>query len=475
MKLKCVLFIVLPFLLMAQSPNPSDDNPNVRVIWGENPSRNAIVSISGAKAELYFDTQDHTELKAFGHTLTPFSTGKYVDKPWFSTGGESSDSYSHFKLDDLKPSTTYFFVVKSEAGRSKTFHFVTAPEDDRPFKLIYGGDSRSDPKARRMVNTLIKNLMAKDSEIIAFVHGGDYNSASDNRKQWQQWLDDYEILVADDGRVYPIIPTRGNHEGAGVSYNQVFGFPAGEKIDYWATKIGKLLWITLDSNVSHGAKQKIFLEKQLKAGQAYRWIVPSYHRPAYPAVKRPGNAFVHWVPLFEKYNVDLVAESDGHVLKRTLPIRNGQYSEDGIVYVGEGGLGVPQRRPDMSRWYLKPPGMAARGHHVQRLSFSKRELLYEAIGLDGKIADSHHFLPRQRGTKSPIEESIAPQKGPEKQSKPSLGLVKTIAISPQDLDLPSKAPQGGCSTLHPAQNVYIFAFFAFLFLGASRRRSPLSK
>lgn len=189
----------------------------------------------------------------------------------------------------------------------------------------------------------------------------------------------------------PIIPARGNHEGDGVSYNQVFGFPAAEDTDYWTTKIGRLLWITLDTNDSLKGDQKDFLEDALKEGQNFRWIVPSYHEPSYPAAKDYSSPRDPWVPLFEQYNVDFVAESDGHVLKRTLPIRDGKYSADGVVYVGEGGLGVEQRTPDTSRWYLQTPGMTMRGHHIQILSFSPTKATYTAITIDGSIVDNYKF------------------------------------------------------------------------------------
>jgi len=100
------------------------------------------------------------------------------------------------------------------------------------------------------------------------------------------------------------------------------------------------------------------------------------------------------VPLFEKFNLDLVVESDGHVIKRTVPIRNEKKDPTGIVYVGEGGLGVPQRKPKSDRWYLQKPGMTGAGHHVMRVTFGKNKMDYEVILLDRKQADKHQFLPR---------------------------------------------------------------------------------
>ena len=111
-------------------------------------------------------------------------------------------------------------------------------------------------------------------------------------------------------------------------------------------------------------------------------------------MKGPGKAKSFWVPLFEKFNLDLVVESDGHVIKRTVPIRNEKKDPTGIVYVGEGGLGVPQRKPKSDRWYLQKPGMAGAGHHAMKVAFGKTKMDYEVILLDRKRADEHQFLPR---------------------------------------------------------------------------------
>jgi hypothetical protein len=82
------------------------------------------------------------------------------------------------------------------------------------------------------------------------------------------------------------------------------------------------------------------------------------------------------------------------VIKRTVPIRNEKKDPTGIVYVGEGGLGVPQRIPKSNRWYLQSPGMTGSDHHVMRVVFGKEKMDYEVILLDGKQADHYEFFPR---------------------------------------------------------------------------------
>jgi hypothetical protein len=113
-------------------------------------------------------------------------------------------------------------------------------------------------------------------------------------------------------------------------------------------------------------------------------------------VKSPGRAKSHWQPLFDEFRVDLVLESDGHVLKRTVPLFGDEPAEDGVVYVGEGGLGVPQRSPRGGRWYLEPPGMARSAHHVWVVRCGAEQLEMVAIGIDGEELDRSSRPARER-------------------------------------------------------------------------------
>jgi hypothetical protein len=97
--------------------------------------------------------------------------------------------------------------------------------------------------------------------------------------------------------------------------------------------------------------------------------------------------------LFEEYNINLVCESDHHALKRTVPIRNGKPAADGIIYIGDGGLGVPQRKPDLGRWFLQAPGLATSVHHVHVLEFGKDTLRVRAIGLKQDVLDDFSLAP----------------------------------------------------------------------------------
>lgn len=400
-----LLALSMSVLLLVSATADAASPRHLRVIWLDDPSSEAVVSWTTegpAETRLVWDTEERASASAYANSVYPARSGSFDE--------DEPETYHHAVLDSLPPASRVHFRVLTEGEESADFWFWTAPDDARPFVLLYGGDSRSDRRTRREMNERMRDLVESDPSIIALVHGGDYVYRGSSWELWDQWLDDWQRSITSDNRVLPIVPARGNHEGDATLYNEVFAFPGAREAygDWFATRIGEdFLLLNLDSNVSQAGAQRQWLADQLERGQKFRWIATNYHRPAYPAVKSPGGALYHWVPLFEQFNVDVVLESDGHVLKRTVPIRDGQHDPSGVVYVGEGGLGVPQREPDLDRWYLAPPGMARAAHHIQALRVTPDAIYYAAILKDGTVADSYTFKPRRRGQyEEPSVESL---------------------------------------------------------------------
>ena len=366
-----------------------------RVTWTADPSKNATISWSTAKPAqkslLRYRVKGSSEKQA---TLGA-ETGKYI-------GGDVELYYYHAKMTELEGNTTYEFQIFSDDHESKVMYFVTAPKDDHPLSIFSGGDSRSDLEERRRVNKMLAKMVddsyaneIPEDDLIAFAHGGDYIYKGKNLKMWIEWMSANELTIGPDGRMLPIIPARGNHDG-GKIYNEIFGLDADDK-DYFAINLGaKTRLVTLNTNISTAGDQRKWLERELKrARPKNRWLVAQYHRPAYPAVKTPGSALQSWVPVFEKYNVDLVCENDGHAIKRTVPIRNNVKDATGVVYIGEGAMGVPPRTPKPERWYLQKPGFTSSGSHVFVLTFESEKLTSRCVGLNGDVIDEHEFKPRK--------------------------------------------------------------------------------
>ncbi len=341
-----------------------------RVVWTEEPQTRATLSWTtaepGTDHRVLYDTRP-LGAERFEFEAPAARSGAYTRS---DKDQQAPTYFHHVRLAGLEPSTRVRFVVESDGVRSPELWFETAPDDQRSIALLVGGDSRSGTRARAHIHTAIADLAEADASVLAFSHGGDFVMFGDRFDNWSSWLTHFELCTGPSGRVLPILPTRGNHDW-GPLFDEVFDAPGGAQRNTYRTRLSPhASLLTLNSNISVGGDQLLWLEQTLEQAAAdSTFLIPNYHRALYPAVKLPGDALPFWPPVFDRFRVDLALESDGHVMKRTVAIRDGEPHADGVVYIGEGGLGVPQRRPLQDPWYLAEPGFARPAHHLIRLDF----------------------------------------------------------------------------------------------------------
>ena len=410
MKIKCCAVLALVFVSTLTRAADTDTIMHRRLIWTDKPQSRAVVcwdtvteSVSNV---VYYDTESRRAVPGdYRSSQASAANGAYTVAKKEGTNDVPVVPdlfYHHVQLEELKPGTTYYFVITSGDAISQELHFRTAPAEDGELKIIFGGDSRTGVEARRKINRLIAKMAEEDDSILAFAHGGDYVYNGINLKEWKSCMEDHELTITSTGRMLPLVPARGNHEAKGPIYDQVLAFPGGAGTNYFATQLSpEILFVTLNTETAPDGAQKDFIEKVLSGSASIRWRAVQYHRPVYPAVKEAGKGLEHWVPLFEKYNVALACEADGHCIKRTVPIRAGKHDPTGVVYIGEGGLGVEQRDPKSDRWYVQPPGMVGKGHHFQLISFTEKDIAIEVVSIDGKVIDSYSIPSRTAGAGSP--------------------------------------------------------------------------
>ncbi|MDG2255105.1 MAG: metallophosphoesterase family protein [Opitutaceae bacterium] len=404
------------FSLMATAIaiNAADFAQNVRVVWSQKPQTEAMVVWDGDEildgSVLLYDTvsrvSGHRDY-AFRASVTgmglyqegPAKKPKDAEDDWAPSAPSTGFFYHHAPIKNLTPDTVYYLAVQTADGIGREYHFKSAPKDGQTFKLIYGGDSRTHVDVARQINEQISQMVESDPSIAGLLHGGDY-AVTTRRDLWKQWLEAYNLTTTEDGKLLPIIPVIGNHDVPGNSpiFRQAYGYPGGLK-DYYSCRITpSIAIICLNTEISAEGDQRIFLQKaltQLKTDQV-KWQIAAFHKPVYPGVKKPSAGRVSWVPLFEEYNIDLVLESDGHCIKRTVPIRGDIEADDGIVYLGEGGYGAPQRNPKLDRWYLQGDNaFAGKGDHVMILEFAPDIIHYSAMLNTGEIIDSASFKARR--------------------------------------------------------------------------------
>jgi hypothetical protein len=204
----------------------------------------------------------------------------------------------------------------------------------------------------------------------------------------------------------PLLGCLGNHEVVGgygktrkeaPFFYSVFDglFP---ETGYASLDFGDYLsLIFLDTNHTspiEGA-QTDWLAKTLKDREECPTVFAFNHVPAYPSF-RPfkyaageegtgaGNR-KHWVPLFERYNVDAVFEHHDHTFKRTRPLLDGRVNDNGIVYLGDGSWGQ-LRRPETpeQRPYLAVTDQA---YHISVHRIEGRERFHVALSDVGRVVD----------------------------------------------------------------------------------------
>lgn len=417
---------IVTFFTFAHSAAPLEGTKPAqwRLVWLSNPASEITVGWSTKQSSSVNKVVYQKRGSSASQTISAQSNGKYSD-------GELYYHLAH--ITGLSAETEYTFRMISDGQQSPQFSFITAPTRDRPFSILFGGDSRDGRSTRRSMNKRMGQLAhAGDlsnneaDQVLALGHGGDYVHTGTKLSEWTGWMSDNESLVTPAGRIIPIIPARGNHDRGSI-FAKVFGVKGP---GYYTTDIGtQLRLVTLNTETTTSGGQRNWLEKQLQnARPAHRWVMAQYHRPAFPAVKTPSGA-KNWIAHFEKYNVDMVAENDGHCIKRTVPIRNNAIDPTGVVYFGEGGFGAPQRSPKTDRWYLKSPGFAKKGANVMKLTFTAKTLFYKCINMGGKVIDSYQRPVRGSHPKPPTPDPL------DEQAPSIPGNVKAAAQSSTSIKL----------------------------------------
>ena len=365
----------------------------VRVMFNSNASYEATIAwnqLSGENPTLYFDTLKPSEFN-------------FSDSVCIETSNKAKSMNTHFaRLTNLQADQTYYFSIKDSEGYSVIYHFSTVPDvPTERLSFIAGGDSRDLSETRRKGNKMVAKLKPH-----AVLFNGDFTGL-DTPKQWVEWFDDWEHTITKDGRVTPLVVTRGNHELTNHSIRNLFNVP--NKRIYYDVQFGGTLLniISLNSEIYKFGRQKLFLRNSLKSHDHFNWQIPQYHRPirAHVAHKKEMNTeYRNFVPLFEKHkNVRLCLENDSHTCKVTWPIiqSEGFGSEEGfirndsigIVYAGEGCWGAPLRAANDSKCWTRNAEAVNQVNwiFVDQSKIEVRTILYENVSEVAELSEENRF------------------------------------------------------------------------------------
>jgi hypothetical protein len=282
----------------------------------------------------------------------------------------------HAKIGRLRPDTAYLYAALHDGAAPEFGTFRTSPRGRAPITFTSFGDQGTPTLGKRYVppagvtiqnppwvNDNLGGPAGSDTTLgverlrpLFHLFNGDLCYANIAEDRVRTWWDFWENNSR-SARNRPWMPSAGNHEnelGNGPigyqAYQTYFSLPeaAGQtevtRGLWYAFTAGSVRVISIANDdvayqdggnsyvrgYSSGA-QKAWLEKELAAARGNRdvdWVVVCMHQVAISTVDKFNGADLgireEWVPLFDKYAVDLVVCGHEHHYERSHPIRGRQ-------------------------------------------------------------------------------------------------------------------------------------------------------
>jgi hypothetical protein len=353
----------------------ADGTPEqIHLTWGADPSRTLFVSwasvMQAINPRVVLQEQGHRQLVV--HAIQR----SYTD----GMSGQTVFTY-HAKLDHLSADTEYeYFVTADNDGHKASpfgANFRTAPRGRQAFRWTSYGDLStpveswvmSSPQSRHAVDAVER------FEPLFHLLNGDLCYANLNPESQPAVWADFGRNVQRSAAARPWMPCPGNHEvefhngeQGFASYLTRYSLPDnGTRFQgrWYRFKVGSVLFISLDANdviyqdsgafvtgpdplvpsantghapiqpgttlyirgYSAGAQTQ-WLEETLAAAQKDQdidWIIVQMHQDALSSSK-DGNGSDKgireaWLPLFDRYGVDMVLCGHDHDYERSWPVR----------------------------------------------------------------------------------------------------------------------------------------------------------
>ncbi|WP_437206970.1 fibronectin type III domain-containing protein [Planctomicrobium sp. SH664] len=295
----------------------------------------------------------------------------------------------------LEPGTQY--QLKIGTG-TEILRFQTMPAKiTNSFQFVSGGDSGPKDDART------SNLLAASQDPMFVLMGGDiaYDVTSAGARPGAnlQFLKNYRADMLDSAkRLIPIVPAIGNHEAITIRDARVAPFFSAlyaglfPEQTYATLDFGDYLSLVL-LDTGHIApideEQTSWLNHQLRERTERPHLIVAQHVPSYPSYRSFEKSGVesreHWVPLFEKFNVDVVLEHHDHTFKRTHPLKDGLIDKNGLVFLGDGSWGALRSLHDVEpRPYM---ASTSSNYHVTLHRIEGDRRFHIAMTHSGRLVD----------------------------------------------------------------------------------------
>jgi hypothetical protein len=299
----------------------------------------------------------------------------------------------------LKPNTLYAYRVGDGEHWSEWNQFRTANDTFEPFKFIYFGDVQNEIKS--MCSRVFRDAFTRVPDANFWLIAGDLVNHGNSDEEWGEFFYSLGWIPG----MTPLLLLPGNHEY--LTYTIV------------DKKIRKLndLWrpqFTLPENGPDGLEETAYfiyyqgvrfvmlngnekLEEQAKwldsvlAKDPQRWTIVSIHQPFYSTGIDRDNPHLRelFIPIFDKYSVDLVLQGHDHTYGRTYKLRNGikvDDNEKGTVYIVS--VSGPKVYTTNKRFEDLMVKISTGRQLYQVISLDENLLKYESFTATGELYDS---------------------------------------------------------------------------------------
>lgn len=279
-------------------------------------------------------------------------------------------------INRLKPNSSYPYRIFSDGRWLTKAVFQTSKSEDQPFWFAVLGDSGS---GRIIQYAVARRLEKQNPDFI--LHTGDlvYLKGED-KKYFRRFYGPYKKSL----KRIPFFPSLGNHDYHNLEvYLQNFVLPdsTGEE-RYYSFDYGNAHIVILDSN-RIDEFQTEWLEKELVNSRKLWNFVVFHHPPFSNCLKdsryQSGDVNVRefWMPLFEKYGVDIVFLGHNHIYTRYKP-------RNGVVYIVEGVGGASLYT---AQWIPEVDFTDDEHYGFGLVEIDNGHLIFKHITSDGEILD----------------------------------------------------------------------------------------
>ena len=306
-------------------PSAADGTPEqIHLTWGNDPARSIVVSwASPGQAE--------SPRVRIGQRVIPAIERRYAN----GLRGEVSWTY-HALVDGLRPGGTYGYAVTADNDRNAadpfSATFRTAPQGRTAFRFTSFGDLAT-PNARWASSSAQSAYAVGAVEtfqpLFHLLNSDLADGDPDPAAQSQVWRDFGNNIQA-SAASRPWMPVPGDH---GLEYLAAYSLPDNGLPEFagrwYPFRIGTVAFICLsgDDVASSGAQTR-WLEATLAAARrdsSIDWIVVGFHQCACSSSAADGESELgirrEWLPLFDRYEVDLVLCGHGRGYERSFPLR----------------------------------------------------------------------------------------------------------------------------------------------------------